>query len=92
MSEYQFHGCQDALVTITADRCLSLSRLLINGGNRGGYVDVGFLLCFCMKRFRNLSMEGVGLALRSVIARVKDATAKRSSVSAEFRIKLNIVT
>lgn len=32
-------------------------------------------------------MEGVGLALRSVTARVKDATAKRSSVSAEVRIK-----
>ena len=41
-----------------------------------------------MKRFRNLSMEGVGLALRSVISRVKDATAKRSSVSVE--VKLNI--
>jgi len=35
-----------------------------------------------MKRLRNLSMEGVGLALRSVTARVKDATAKRSSVRA----------
>ncbi|XP_078358532.1 pyridoxal phosphate homeostasis protein-like isoform X1 [Oculina patagonica] len=32
-----------------------------------------------MKRVRNLSMEGLGLALRSVITRVKDATAKRSS-------------
>ena len=44
-----------------------------------------------MKRFRNLSMEGVGLALRSVIARVKAATAKRSSVSAEVRIKFKII-
>ena len=44
-----------------------------------------------MKRFRNLSMEGVGLALRSVIARVKDATAKRSSVSVEVRIKYKML-
>ena len=65
---------------------LSLSHQLINGGLRGGFRGgfVRFLLCFCMKRFRNLSMEGVGLALRSVITRVKDATAKRSSVSLEL--------
>ena len=44
-----------------------------------------------MKRFRTLSMEGVGLALRSVIARVKDATAKRPSVSVEVRIKYKTI-
>lgn len=37
-------------------------------------------------------MEGVGLALRSLIARVKDATAKRSSVSVEVRIKYKILS
>ena len=87
----QFRGCQDALVTMTADRHWSLSRLLINGGyqwHQGSHVRL--LLSFCMKRFRNLSMEGVGLALRSVTARVKDATAKRSSVSAEVRIKFKM--
>ena len=44
-----------------------------------------------MKRLRHLSMEGVGLALRSVTARVKDVTAKRSSVSASVRIKFKII-
>ena len=34
-----------------------------------------------MKRFSVLSMDGIGVALRSVISRVKDATAKRPSVS-----------
>ena len=35
-------------------------------------------------------MEGVGSALRSVISRVKEATAKRSSVRVVFNIQCNV--
>lgn len=35
-------------------------------------------------------MEGVGSALRSVISRVKEATAKRSSVRIVFNVQCNV--
>ena len=40
-----------------------------------------------MKRFSILSMDGIGVALRSVLCQVKEATNKRPSVSVRFSIK-----